>query len=244
MLTPDLPENFRKLGEEEQFCFRCHPGVSCFTECCRQIDLALTPYDALRLSRGLGLSTSDFLERFALIEQEEGQVFPHVFLALIDDGRASCPFVGPQGCTVYPDRPGACRTYPLGRGACLTPDGGRQEIHVLLQEPHCKGFLAEESQNLREWNQDQNLAAYNAMNDEVMAILQHRQIKNGFRPDGQQIEAYLLALYNLDAFRADVLSGTLSPILPLSAQEKKELADDDAALLRFGIRWLSHALFG
>ncbi|MGV1098639.1 YkgJ family cysteine cluster protein [Thiovibrio sp. JS02] len=244
MANPVLPENFRKLADGEKFRFKCHPGVPCFTDCCRQLDLVLTPYDVLRISRRLNLAASDFLARHAIIETEDGFAFPHVFLAMVDDGRASCPFVGPEGCRIYADRPGACRTYPLGRGAFLTPDGQRHEIHVLLSEPHCKGFSESEDQDVAAWNNDQDLLTYNAMNDEIMAILQHRRLKDGFAPGEQEVKAYLLALYRLDEFRARLLAGTLSPSLPLSPEEREALAGDDLALLRFGIAWLEYALFG
>ena len=42
-----LPEYVRKLESGECFEFRCHPGVACFTDCCRGIDIMLTPYDIL-----------------------------------------------------------------------------------------------------------------------------------------------------------------------------------------------------
>ncbi len=244
MTTQELPENFRRLAEGERFRFRCHPGVSCFTDCCRQLDLALTPYDVLRLSRGLRLAPSDFLDRYALVEKEEGSAFPHVFLAMVDDGKASCPFVGQAGCWVYADRPGACRTYPLGRGAFLTPDGQRHEIHVLISEPHCKGFSETEEQDVAAWNSDQDLSVYNSMNDEVMAILQHPRLREGFTLSEAEVAAYLLALYRLDEFRTRLLAGSLSPSLPLADEEREALASDDLALLRFGTRWLAHALFG
>ena len=141
-MRPDLaPEHVRPLTPDETFRFSCHPGVACFTDCCRQLDLALSPYDVLRLSTHLGLASSAFLDQYAVVEQAEGCAFPQVFLCMVDDGQASCPFVTPSGCSVYADRPGACRTYPLGRGAFTTSDGDRHEMHVLLTEPHCQGFI-------------------------------------------------------------------------------------------------------
>ncbi|MCA1766096.1 MAG: YkgJ family cysteine cluster protein, partial [Desulfobulbaceae bacterium] len=114
-----LPRNVRRLGDQETFRFSCHPGVPCFTECCRQLDLALSPYDVLRLRRGLGIPAAEFLDRYAVVEKSEEEPFPTVFLAMVDDGRAACPFVTERGCSVYQDRPGACRAYPVGRGAYL-----------------------------------------------------------------------------------------------------------------------------
>lgn len=229
-----LPENVRKLGNSEPFQFACHPGVDCFTDCCRQLELALTPYDVLRLKKSLGLTSSDFLDQYAIVEQLEDDVFPQVFLAMIDDGQASCPFVSAAGCGVYMDRPGACRIYPLGRGAIQTPDGECRDFHVLLTEPHCKGFSQKTTQDAARWTLDQELSLYNSFNDQFMGILQHQRVRNGFRPDRQQIDNFMVTLYNLDEFRTLALDLDFQPRVSIS---------DDETLLRFGIRWLHHELF-
>lgn len=234
----------QKLAPGETFRFHCHPGVPCFTQCCRELDLALTPYDVLRLRAHLGLNTDAFLDRYALLEQEEGMAFPQVFLAMEEDGQQSCPFVSPQGCRVYENRPGACRTYPLGRGAIRTAEGCCRQIHVLLREPHCQGFAASELQDVATWNKNQDLALHNAMNDEVTAILQHDQVRKGFMPSPEQLAAFLLALYQMDTFRERLLDNTLAPAAGLDEAQLRQLATDDIALLRAGIGWLRHVLFG
>lgn len=241
-MRPDLaPEHVRPLTPDETFRFSCHPGVACFTDCCRQLDLALSPYDVLRLSKHLGLAPSAFLDQYAVVEQTEGCAFPQVFLCMVDDGRASCPFVTASGCSVYADRPGACRTYPLGRGAFTTPDGDRHEMHVLLTEPHCKGFSEGNRQDITAWQKDQDLSFYNAMNDELLAILQHPGLKDGQQPGPQELEIFL-SLYSLDTLRQQLLDATLALPFPITKSELQELATQDLALLRLGIRWLDHVL--
>lgn len=199
---PDLhlSEHVSRLREGENFTFACHPGVDCFTDCCRQLDLALSPYDVLRLSRELKISGKEFLDRYAVVEFEDGDIFPHVYLGMIDDGRASCPFVSEQGCRVYPGRPAACRTYPLGRGARRDENGCDHAFFVLLKEPHCHGFAAPDTINLELWIADQGLADYYAANDCLLPLLQHEKIKQGFRPSSAQRDLYLNTLYNLEEF--------------------------------------------
>ena len=241
-MRPDLaPELVRTLTPDETFRFRCHPGVACFTDCCRELELALSPYDVLRLSSHLGLAPSTFLDKYVLIELAEGSAFPQAYLCMVDDGRASCPFVSPAGCRVYADRPSACRTYPLGRGAFTTEDGKRDEVHVLLTEPHCKGFNENEQQDVSAWQKDQNLATYNAINDELLNILHHPRLKDGNPPDEQEEEIYLF-LYSLDTFRQQLLNGDLALPFHITKNEREELATEDLALLRLGIRWLAHVL--
>jgi len=172
----------RTLAPGELFRFRCHEGLSCFTDCCRRLTLALTPYDTLRLKNRLGLASSVFLERYTTVEQHQDDIFPQVLLAMNDDSRANCPFVEPnRGCTVYPDRPGACRTYPLGRGVHRKESGDIHELWVLLNEPHCRGFDQGNSMSVASWVDDQELRAYNQANDAMLPLLQHQAVRQGWR---------------------------------------------------------------
>ncbi|NOQ45768.1 MAG: YkgJ family cysteine cluster protein, partial [Desulfobulbaceae bacterium] len=170
-MNDQLPENFHRIDKNEPFCFACHPGVSCFTECCRELDLALTPYDVLRLKNRLQIHSGTFLEQYVIMEWDEQQPFPTCYLTMVDDGRASCVFVQPKGCSVYEDRPGACRAYPVGRGASKNEDGSIEEIFVLAREPHCRGYEEKQSQTAPEYFSGQGLISYNRFNDQVMQLL-------------------------------------------------------------------------
>ena len=242
MTELNLPENIREMAPGEKFQFRCHPDVACFTDCCRQLDLALSPYDVLRLREHLKLSSAEFLDRYAVIEIEPGTTFPQVYLAMVDDGHASCPFVTKEGCTVYEDRPGACRIYPLGRGAFTGPDGRMQELHVLIQEPHCKGFDQSAPRDVEEWKEDQDLITYNTINDEMLSVVQHPRVKEELQLSANQQEAFTMALYRLDELGNRLAANTLEPSLELNDNERQIVTSDDLALLRFGIRWVKHAL--
>ena len=43
------------------FNFKCSPGVGCFTRCCGDVTIVLTPYDILRLKNRLGIGSEDFI---------------------------------------------------------------------------------------------------------------------------------------------------------------------------------------
>lgn len=186
----------RPLERDEEFRFRCGPGLSCFTDCCSQIDLALSPYDVLRLRQGLGVGATEFLDRYVVVEKEEETAFPQAYLALVDDERCSCPFVTSRGCSIYQDRPGACRTYPLGRGARRTDDGTVSDFYVLIGEAHCRGFNENQTQTSAAWLADQGLQPYNEFNDLTLQLLQHPRIRAGFRPDNGLVERFLRLLYD------------------------------------------------
>ncbi|MCB2181809.1 MAG: YkgJ family cysteine cluster protein [Desulfobulbaceae bacterium] len=200
---PELhfPPHVRKLQEDEKFTFSCHPGVTCFTECCRELELALTPYDVLRLRTALGISSQEFLDAYAIVECEKEDVFPNVYLGMVDDGRASCPFVSPKGCLVYAGRPAPCRTYPLGRGAWQDQQGDNHTFYVLLTESHCDGFSENTEQTIKLWIEDQRLGPYFEANDLLVPLLQHEKIKQGFRPNAMQQDLYISTLYNLENFK-------------------------------------------
>jgi len=232
------------IQAEEKFSFACHPGVPCFTECCRQLDLALTPYDVLRLKNKLGLHSGSFLEQYVIVGLEEGQIFPTCYLTMVDDGRASCVFVTSEGCSVYADRPSACRAYPVGRGMRLKPDGGEEELFVLVRESHCQGFHENKQHTPAGYFENQELNAYNQANDELLPLIQHEKIKAGFRPDRDQLDQYMLALYNLDMFRQEMADGRVKMNRPLTPLELQGMAGDDEELLRLGIRWLRQEYFG
>lgn len=242
MKQPLLPKNVQRMEEGETFCFSCHPAVTCFTDCCRQLELALTPYDVLRLKKGCGLRSEDFHDRYVIMEQEEHETFPRFYLTMIDDGRASCAFVSDAGCTVYLDRPGACRAYPLGRAAIRQADDTMDAFFVLLRESHCHGFQEQQEQDAGSYSTEQGLPTYNRFNDAVAALLQHEQIRQGKRLSTKQREQFTLALYDLDRFRTLLLAGELPGTIAIDETTRKRLADDEELLL-YAIDWLQDILF-
>jgi hypothetical protein len=60
-----------KLTKDSRFKFRCHPKVRCFTACCSNVNIALPPFDLLRLRRRLGLSADEFIKQYGLRRPSE-----------------------------------------------------------------------------------------------------------------------------------------------------------------------------
>ncbi|MGW8193049.1 MAG: YkgJ family cysteine cluster protein [Desulforhopalus sp.] len=236
-----LPEYVTRLKPDETFTFSCHRGVKCFTECCRMLELALSPYDILRLRKATGLRSEQLLDRYVIVEHEPEEPFPRFYLTMVDDGRASCVFVADKGCTVYQHRPAACRTYPLGRASTRLEDGGIKEHFVLMKEKHCLGFLEPDVQDAKRYSVDQDLHSYNRFNDAVAKILQHDAIRKGYLPTAEQLEMFTLALYNLDSFR-DMVEGDMLGSLSISTIDRKRLQNDEELLL-FAIDWVLQQLF-
>jgi hypothetical protein len=242
MKLPMLPRNIERVGDDEEFAFACHRSVRCFTHCCRELELSLTPYDVLRLKNSLTLHSREFLDRYVILEQDDEDVFPRLYLTMVDDGNAGCVFVTKEGCSVYRDRPGACRAYPLGRASMRKADKGREEFYVLLREDHCKGFEEPPRQTPLRYSADQELDIYNRMNDALLPLFQHDRIRQGMRLSKEQTELLILALYDLDTFRQKLFSGAICSSPP-PAPLQKELLDDEK-LLRHSLEWLQGRLFG
>ena len=162
---------------------------------------------------------------------------------MVDDGRASCPFISKSGCRIYNGRPGACRAYPVGRGVTLDSNVNKKELYVLVREDHCRGFVEDQPYTVAEWFENQGFVEYNKINDEVLTLLQHEQVSKGLRLTREQKDNFLLALYKLDEFRELVSSPEFQNEFKLTEEERGAVLSDDLNLLRFGIRWLKDTLF-
>ncbi len=64
------------LKSTDKFCFSCHDGLACFKQCCRDINIFLTPYDVLRLKQCLGMDSGEFLEKHTHVLWAPGSGFP------------------------------------------------------------------------------------------------------------------------------------------------------------------------
>jgi len=238
MSRTSLPEQVSVIEPGESFFFLCHKNVRCFTDCCRELELALTPYDILRLRRATGLTSTELHQRVIIEEQSADSGFPSFYLTMVDDGKASCVFVTPEGCSIYADRPGACRTYPLGRGV-MKRGTELTEQFVILKEPHCHGFAEKTIQTVSSFMQSQEMEPYNRFNDLLADIIHHEKIAAGMKLTDDQYRIYRLALFDLDAFRTQLHEKSIDSPLAVPGQ----IADDDEALLEFGMQFVKIYLF-
>ena len=132
----------RKYTADSRFTFACHKGMECYTHCCSDLNIILTPYDILRMKNRLELTCDQFLAIYTKPELLSRTRLPVATLKMVDDDKKSCPFVTPEGCTIYEDRPVTCRYYPLGMAAFreqeIQPTG--EDFYFMVRESHCLGF--------------------------------------------------------------------------------------------------------
>jgi Fe-S-cluster containining protein len=245
--APDLPEGLRdkkRLSKTESFPFACHPGVACFNRCCADVNIVLTPLDVLRLSRRLGLTTGEFLDRHALIPITKDLKIPVVMLRMGDDPEKKCLFVGEQGCTVYEDRPWSCRMYPVGMAIPPARAGEEPEpVYVLFEDDFCEGRKEPKTWTVDQWRADQDVEPQEELEKGYREIVSHPWFIGGRQLDPRRMEMFHTACYDLDKFRSFVFESSFLQRFELEPGLVEEIRQDDEALLRFAFRWLRYALF-
>jgi uncharacterized protein len=235
-----------RLGPDDTFRFACRPGIACFNRCCGDVNIFLSPYDVLRLKRRLGMTSGEFLDKYAILPVQKDMKTPVVVLRMNDDEAKSCPLLTEQGCGVYSDRPWPCRMYPLGLAASKdTPDGWRGErFYFLLQEEGCEGFDEPQEWSVRGWLEDQEIDRYDEWGEAYKELTLHEFFETGGTLPPERMHMLFTACYDLDKFREFVFESTLLTRFDVDEDLVEEMRYSDEALLRFAFLWLRFSLFG
>jgi Fe-S-cluster containining protein len=225
-----------RMDSEHFFRFNCFPGVPCFTQCCQDVTIVLTPYDVLQLKNTLAISSGEFLEKHTHVLYKDKQLIPLVILKMSKEDK-KCPFVTPDGCTVYENRPWACRMYPLD----MADDG---TFHLLTDASRCKGLQESTINQIGEWLLEQGIVSYDVMNSlltDVIAPLKAQKLDID-NPDISKM--VFMSLYNLDKFRDFVFKSTFLERFELDPVLIEKIKRSDVELLRFAVDWIKFGLFG
>ena len=239
-----MESEFVPISLYDSFQFSCGSHISCFNECCRDLNQFLTPYDILRLKNSMGIFSGEFLERFTTQHTGPESGLPVVRLREQSDDQLKCPFVTPAGCSVYHDRPSSCRAYPIARAVIRNRQTGKLTEHfMLLKEPHCRGFQNGIFQSVKEWMENQGLITYNEMNDLMMEII---GLKNQSMPGPLDLKfrhMFHMACYDIDSFREKIFKkGLLNPT-DFDAETLSIADKDDTALLKISLQWIQTRIF-
>ncbi len=242
-----FPEGMTPLANAS-FTFRCHPGVSCFTVCCKNVDLDLYPYDIIRLKNNLSIESQRFIRTHTELARGANPYFPALKLKLEQKADAACcPFLGETGCLVYLDRPTACRTYPLERAVDRSIARGRvDDYYFLVKHDYCKGHYEEQQMNVSRWIRNQQLDAYNLMNDrwaEIDTLFATNPWK-GEGSGGPKQQLAFMVCYDIDGFRSFAAEQRLTEQYQFKREFRKKIEKDDEELLKFGFEWLKDIFAG
>ncbi len=237
----------QKIERQDKFSFRCHPEISCFNQCCRNLNLFLYPYDIVRLKQRLKISSDRFLERYVDIVLRKTNFFPEVLLSMAENAQKTCPFLDSDGCTVYSDRPDACRTFPLEQG--LYYDARTLEttpVYFFKPPDFCMGTHEKQQWTIETWAENQQAVIYNQMTahwSEVKRLFQD----NPWGPAGQNGslgKMAFMATYNIDRFRDFVFKSSMLKRYSIKKTTLNKIKKDDAALMKFGFEWVKLVVWG
>ncbi len=234
-----------KLTGDSRFKFSCHKGVSCFTACCSNINIVLPPYDLLRLRKRLNMTAEEFINTHCEIEMLAKTLLPVITLKMLKDDKKSCPFLMPDGCTVYEDRPNICRYYPVGMATLRNKEseGGKDEFYFMTKEDHCKGFDEDKEWTIAEWRKDQEADLYDDMNRGWMDLLIKKKSFGEKQFPDIKNKMFFMVSTDTDYFRAFVFESSFLETYDIPAERIEKLRTDDTELLKLAYEWLRSAMF-
>ena len=95
----------KRLDLKDEFTFACNRQLECYTSCCRDVNIFLTPNDVLRLKKALGLTSSEFLEKYTDLVVTPKKALPMVQLRMNQENDKKCYFVHEKVIKIYFIRP-------------------------------------------------------------------------------------------------------------------------------------------
>ncbi len=242
----ESPVNPVELTLDSEFQFHCHKNISCFNECCKNIDITLMPYDIQRLKRRANLSSSEWVARYTIPFPMDGHDMPGLKLAT-RPGSTACIFLTPEGCSVYEDRPTACRYYALGSmGVRRQGSAEVEDIYFVVREPHCKGHEEPRTLTVKEYLAEQGLVEFDEKNREWRDIILKKRSSGPTigKPTPRSMQLFDMCSYDIDNFRAFLQSPGFSEVFELDERERQDLVTDEDKLFQFSCRFLKQVLYG
>ena len=228
--------NTDRMDVDHVFQFNCAPSVPCFTQCCRDITIVLSPYDVLRLKNALNLDSGEFIDRYTVVVRREKLLIPMVVLKMNEDDKR-CPFVTEEGCSVYPDRPWPCRMYPLN----MNDDG---TFSLITDSSRCKGLEEKETNRISNWLIGEGVPIYDEMNHLFAEVTTPLKAEDLDIDNPKIYQMTFMSLYNIDKFREFVFKSTFLDRFELDDPTVEKLKRSDTELLKFAFDWLKFGIFG
>lgn len=236
-----------QYGPDHEFSFRCHKDIDCWNACCKQVDIALTPYDILRLKNRLGLTSEEFLKKHTVPYEMDRDGMPGVKMRTQDDVPV-CLFMDEEtGCTVYEDRPTACRYYPVG----LLSQRKQSEsfdtaAYVIVEEDHCLGKKEDNKLSIEQYRKEQGVEEYDELGRGWRQLVLKKMSTGAAigKPSPTSFSLFFMVCYNHDKFREFINSPSFQKSFDLDEETLGKINNDDVELMLFGFRFLKQVLFG
>ncbi len=235
-------KEYDRLGPDDSIQFRCGADLDCFTCCCQDVSIVLTPYDVLRMKRSLGITSSEFLDKYTISPFAKDQRIPAVLLKMDKDSKR-CLFVGEDGCSIYTHRPWACRMYPLGVADPKSPTPDEHRFHFLMKEDLCHGHGQQRTITVREWIDQEGIEQYDMMGASFKELMLHDFWDSDEELTPRQMDMYFMCCYDLDRFRRFIFESSFLDKFLIDEARVEAIKTNDLELLEFAMQWLRFALF-
>ncbi|MCL6610183.1 MAG: YkgJ family cysteine cluster protein [Peptococcaceae bacterium] len=220
------------FGAGGSFRFDCHRGLSCFGQCCRDINIYLTPYDILRLRKRLGIPSAEFINKYTCELVPPGMRFPVLYLKMNEEDRLKCLFLTSQGCAVYEDRPWSCRMAPVDIV-------GPGMFRIAFDREKCLGLNENREWTVEQWMEMQDMPRYDAMEASFREIPRLIRFTGQDNLDRRIVQLFRLVCYDADNFREFILKNKfLIKEAGLDPADFTRCLKEDADRLKAGVRWL------
>jgi hypothetical protein len=157
---------------------------------------------------------------------------------MLEDENKSCPFIMPEGCGIYEDRPWSCRMYPV------FPASSKEEGFFIRVDPSCLGFIEGKQRTIKEWKKDQGIDLYDKMNESYKMITFHDYFQKGNKLDSGKARMIYRACYDLDEFKRFLFETKFFDIYDIEKDVVEKIKKDEEELLGFGFRWIRFNLLG
>ena len=233
-----------KVSIDAKFNFRCHKDIKCFTKCCSNIEILLTPYDVVRLKKRLGLTSDIFLEAYTYMDVNPANSHPQAMLKMGDDKDKACPFLSDEGCQVYTDRPANCRYYPVGQGT-MRKDGKdgpeNEEFYFFVKEKHCLGYNEKEKWSVRSWREDQGVDEYDKVNSTWKELQLRKNLPGKELAESKQFQ-YYMASYDLDRFKRYIFESDFLNVFDIDDETLNKIKEDEIELIQFGVKYIKFVM--
>jgi Fe-S-cluster containining protein len=233
-----MSENPKAVGLEDTFHFSCNPGINCFTQCCQDVNILLTPYDIVQMKNRLGISSTEFLEKYTKRLLAPSTSLPAVQFKMDEENEKKCYFVGEKGCGLYEQRPWSCRMYPLDHS------DEADTFAPMVDSTRCLGLEDKTVWKLRDWLQNQGLEPYNDWNQRFAELTEDEKVTSWRKGYPGGVDIFYLACYDLDHFREQVFKKKLFEMVEEPSVDQDKLKTDDLALLEFAFIWLKRVAEG
>ena len=235
-MAPNKKETVSRMNPEQLINFNCFPGVPCFTQCCQDITIVLTPYDLLRIKNGMGISSGKFLDELTIIIPKKKRLIPLVMLKMLEEDKR-CPLLTQKGCKIYDNRPWPCRMFPLDMNDDAT-------FTQITTSSRCQGLKEKNKWPIGEWLLDQGVAPYDEMNRLFSEITNPLRAQELEIENPQIAKMVFMALYNLDRFREFIFQSTFLDRFEVEPKRIEKIKRNDIELLKFSFDWIKFGIFG